>query len=514
MIRLAFLMVLFTGFQAAAQKQMTAMDSSMVKEFFFAGLRDKTNENYAQALDDFNKITVLNPANAAAHYETGFLQLKLDKIPEAEVAINKALNLEPKNKWYLALLTEVYKAKGDMNALIKLYSKLIDLFPEQESNYLGRSGALAYAGRLQESLDSYDELEHRFGTSEKLLKAKNYLKARLKDTSKNRLQKESYLTSGSLMLQKGMPDSALALFKKGKLEDPKGYELDIAIADAYLSLNKVPEASAHLKSALTYKTDDPKLLALYGDLLFRQGNLAGALVQYQSALKLTDQLYYIWEHIVNIHQLMGAYPQAIESANSALSIYPNQAILYYYLAFAQHRTNANVAALPNIKTALQLDGDNNELKALVSELNAEILLDSKNSATANSTFEQALTYSPDNNLIRNNYAYYLAYKGVDLDRANQLIDVISKRFPENEAIANTYAYVLLKKGDFLKAKTWCLRALQNNGQNNAVYLEQYGDVLFLSGDKEGAVIQWLKAQTAGSKSSKLKEKINEKKYIK
>jgi tetratricopeptide (TPR) repeat protein len=514
MIRLAFLLVFLTGFQAVAQKQMSAMDSSMVKEFFFAGLKDKTNENYTMAIDDFNKITVLDPSNSAAYYEAALLQLKLDKVTEAEIAINKAINLEPKNKWYLALLTEVYKGKGDMKALIKLYGKLIELFPEQESNYFGRSGALAYAGRLQESLESYDEMERRFGASETLLKARNYLMVRLKDTPKNKLQKENYLASGSLMMQKGMPDSALALFKKGKLENPKGFELDIAIADAYMSQKKLPEACAYLKSALTYKTDDPKLFAFYGDLLFRQGDLKSALMQYQSALKLTDQLYYVWEHIVNIQHIMGAYQQTIETANSALSIYPNQAILYYYLAFAEHRTNSNLAAAANLKTALHLDGDNNELKAFAAELNAEILLDSKNKTAARTSFDQALTYSPDNILICNNYAYYLAYKEVDLDQANQLIDAAAKRLPGNDGIANTYAYVLLKRGDFSKAKIWSLKALQNNGQNNAVYLEQYGDVLFLSGDKEQAVVQWLKAQTAGSSSSKLKEKINEKKYIK
>ncbi|WP_449440104.1 tetratricopeptide repeat protein [Pedobacter steynii] len=104
--------------------------------------------------------------------------------------------------------------------------------------------------------------------------------------------------------------------------------------------------------------DDPKVFALYGDVLYQQGNLQGALTQFQSALKITDQLYAVWEQVLNIQTSLGLYKDAIKTADDALSVYPNQAILYYYMAVALQNDNQNAQALTNIKAALQLDAEN------------------------------------------------------------------------------------------------------------------------------------------------------------
>jgi tetratricopeptide (TPR) repeat protein len=512
---LSFVLFLFAGYPLFAQQQGSSVDSGLVKEYFFTALKEKTDENYVKALESLNKITSIDPNNAAVYYETALLQMKLNKIQEAEVTINKAILLEPKNQWYLSLLVELYKRKGDMIPLIALYDRLIGLYPDREDHYFGRSGALAFSGKLKESLASYDQIEKKFGSSETLMKARRYLRSRLKEApGGTALDKDDYLNNGSLMLQKGMPDSALAVFKKGKVIDPQGYELDIAIADAYLLQKKVPEASSYLKSALKIKTDDPKLYALYGDLLYQQGNLVEALSQYQLSIKLTDQLYFVWEHLVGIENDLGFYQKAIAHANAAIDIYPNQAVLYYHLAFAEHRNYMNPAALANLKTCLQLNGDNNGLNAMAAALQAEIFVDDHNISAAHAAFAKAMVLSPDNYIIYNHYAYYLAYKEVDLDKALKLVETSAKKSLPNGALADAYGYVLLKLKQYDRSKVWFEKALKNNGQNNAVVLEHYGDLLYLSGDKDQAIIQWLKAKNAGNDSNVLTRKINEKKYIK
>ncbi|RZJ99268.1 MAG: hypothetical protein EOO43_27085, partial [Flavobacterium sp.] len=45
---------------------------------------------------------------------------------------------------------------------------------------------------------------------------------------------------------------------------------------------------------------DAKALALYGDVLYQQNKLREALSQYQEALKLNEQVYSVWEQIINI----------------------------------------------------------------------------------------------------------------------------------------------------------------------------------------------------------------------
>ncbi|RZK52086.1 MAG: tetratricopeptide repeat protein, partial [Pedobacter sp.] len=198
----------------------------------------------------------------------------------------------------------------------------------------------------------------------------------------------------------------------------------------------------------------------------------------------------------------------------ALSIYPNQAILYYYRAFALHRNGQNAEAGLEIKSALLLDGDDNNLKAMIFALQAEVLIDQEKLKEADVAFDKAISLAPDNYLTLSNYAYYLALRNQNLAKAETLAAKAAMALPKNASVLDTYAIVLFKLGKYDLALSWIEKALQNNEASNPVYLEHYGDILFSKGEKEKAVVQWQKAKQAGNDSEKLNKKINEKKYIK
>ncbi|RZK33290.1 MAG: tetratricopeptide repeat protein, partial [Pedobacter sp.] len=198
----------------------------------------------------------------------------------------------------------------------------------------------------------------------------------------------------------------------------------------------------------------------------------------------------------------------------ALSIYPNQAILYYYRAFALHRNGQNAEAGLEIKSALLLDGDDNNLKAMIFALQAEVLIDQEKLKEADVAFDKAISLAPDNYLTLSNYAYYLALRNQNLAKAETLAAKAAMALPKNTSVLDTYAIVLFKLGKYDLALSWIEKALQNNEASNPVYLEHYGDILFSKGEKEKAVVQWQKAKQAGNDSEKLNKKINEKKYIK
>ncbi|RZL28533.1 MAG: tetratricopeptide repeat protein, partial [Pedobacter sp.] len=274
------------------------------------------------------------------------------------------------------------------------------------------------------------------------------------------------------------------------------------------------DATSLIQLALQMHPDDQKMLILYGDVLYQQGNFKAAKEQYQAILKKDEQTYIAWEKILGIQTLMGNYADAIKTGDEALAIYPNQAILYYYKAFALHRNGQNAEAGLEIKSALQLDGDDNNLKALILALQAEVFIDQQKLKEADLAFDKAVTLAPDNYLTLSNYAYYLALRNQDLAKAESLVAKAAKALPKNASIADTYAIVLFKQSKYTEALVYIEKALQNNEASNPVYLEHYGDILFQKGDTEMALIQWQKAKQAGNDSEKLKRKINEKKYIK
>jgi len=465
--------VLFTGMHAAAQQAtISVRDSTIIKQLFFEGLRDKLNENYDKSNVSFSRIVVLDPRNAAAWYEIALLNFRQNKMPEAETAIKTAVGLEKDNIWFWKLLAELYKSTGNMEKLIPAFDQLIRLSPEQKSFYFDRANALSIAGKKEEALAAYSLLEKKFGPSPTLNRAKQRIAA---DT---------------------LPADSMAA------------------ATLYAGQKNFGAAARILKNIAPAHLEDPLYFALSGDILYENGNLPGALRSYRKALKISDQLYGVWEKVLNIHILLGQYKQMIEMGEAALSVYPNQAILYYYMAFALHREEQNVAALGNIKTALSLDGDNKELQALIFALQAEILIDEHKPDAADKAFDKAITLDPQNYLIMNNYAYYLALRNENLNKAVSLIDIAARALPNDASVADTYALVLFKGGKYAVARTWIEKALENKEAENGVYLEHYGDILFMLGEQDKAVVQWKKSRDAGNDSTLLKRKIDEKKYIK
>ncbi|RZK51747.1 MAG: tetratricopeptide repeat protein [Pedobacter sp.] len=455
--------------------------------------------------------------------------------------------------------TEIYKRNGNMEALVMVFDQLILLDSDVDSYFFDKANALVISGKPAEAQKIYAEIEQKFGSSKELEMAKqrvnvngsNAAQVVEKLIAESPAEAKNYLYLSGLLIEKNKVDEAYALLQKAKVAEPDNYEVDLALADIYRMQQKNELLSAALKSAFSKENmpiatkikivagmltksnatkqkdageliqlalqahpGEQKLLILYGDVLYQQGNLKAAKEQYQAVLKNDEQTYIAWEKILGIQTLMGNYAEAIKTGDDALAIYPNQAILYYYKAFALHRNGQNAEAGLEIKSALQLDGDDNNLKALIFALQAEVLIDQQKLKEADVAFDKAVTLAPDNYLTLSNYAYYLALRNQDLVKAESLVAKAAKAMPKNASIADTYAIVLFKQGKYAEALTYIEKALQNNEALNPVYLEHYGDILFQKGDAEMALTQWQKAKQAGNDSEKLKRKINEKKYIK
>lgn len=554
---------LCTGLLSAQEQPFGAPNpTNAITELYFAGLKDKLVDNYNAAALNFSKIVAIDPKHDAAYFELATIHYRQNKLLDAETFIKKALSLNPKNTWYLKLQAEIYKRNGNMDALVNVFNQLIELLPTVEDNYFDRANALFLSGKNEAAQQAYNEIEKKFGASKDLTAARQRVvmqaSAAPDAAAIDKLLAESpndiknYIYLSGVLLEKNKKEEALAILHKAKQIDPNNFEVDLAMADIYQSEKKnelaivplraafdnpampvaiqlkivasmlprfgnqlvVKDATDLIQLAVKNHPNEPKLMVLYGDVLYQQGNLNGAKEQYQNVLKIAEQLYIAWEKLLGVQTLMGQYNEAIKTGEEALSIYPNQAILYYYRAFALHRNGQNAEAGIEIKSALQLDGDDKNLKAMIFALQAEVLIDQQKLKEADVAFDKAIELAPDNYLTLSNYAYYLALRNQNPVKAETLAAKAATALPKNTSVADTYALVLLKLGKYDLALTWIQKALPNNEASNPVYLEHYGDILFLKGDKEGALLQWQKAKQAGNDTDKLNKKINEKKYIK
>ncbi|MFN8407597.1 MAG: tetratricopeptide repeat protein [Sphingobacteriaceae bacterium] len=548
--------------QTAVGKVLSAADSLRVKEFFLDGLREKVIQNRALASDYFKRVIDLDPANDAAMYELASLYNAQNNNEDAEKLMQQATTINPNNFWYWILLEDIYAKIGNAVQLEWVYDQLIRLAPDDQAYYLAKAAILVDQNKLDEADRVYQEIGKRFGSSDELTKMRQqiYLQKGKSTKAISTLEKliqgdpanvNNYVYLADVYTQLGNREKAIEILQKGKAIDPKNTLILLALADNYKDLNCFDEAFAALEvvfekgdlsiddqvrvllgflpllrdasdfasledlAAVTTRAfpNDPKSYAIYGDVLFQEQKYPEALVSYKNALRLNSQVYEVWEQVLRIELSGDDFEQVIIDGESALVIFPNQVTLYLFTGIAYARVQQHEKAIEYLTSAVNLGSDNTQI---LDQLYAA-LGDSYNALKryneSDQAFEKALAINPLNSYTLNNYAFYLALRGVALDKAEQMIQQAIILDPNNSSVEDTYAWVLFKQKKYNEARIWIEKAIQDNRVGSGTELEHCGDILYHLGEKQQALEQWRKAKAAGNKSYQLEKKINEQKYI-
>lgn len=572
MIRgLFFLLVLFSSGAFAQKKNapvfvvgriLSSEDSIRIKELFYEGLREKTKQNTAESGSYFQKILEIDPSNHAALYELSNVYHLKNQEKEAEKYARNAVTVNSDNKWYWLLLGDIYKKSRNIDQLLLVFDELIRIDPAEEDYYFDKANAFFIQNKNDEAEKVYKEIETRFGISESLIIARQRLYQKQGNTGKAASELESliaknpgdmrnYLNLSEVYLKQGDFNKTVETLTKAKNINSSDPYISLALADVYKTQGKNSEAFVELKKAFSDPTlnidakvqillsffpelkkdpktrtetielglittqthpADPKAFSVYGDILFQDNQLEKAKNAYKDALKLNNQVYQIWEQLLNIQTNQRDYAAVITDGEEALSLFPNQAPLYFYTAIAYAQTNKHEKALSHLKNAASLEVDNKVFLSQIYSAMGDSYNKLKKFKESDQSYEKALELYPDNTYVLNNYAYYLSLRKENLDRAASMSKRSNEVEPGNASFEDTYAWVLFKQKKYKEAKIWIEKAIKSN-KENSTQLEHYGDILFNLGEKERALEQWKLAKEKGEKSEILEKKIYEKKYF-
>lgn len=541
---------------------LSSMDSLMVRQWFFSGLREKTVQNYQLAADMFRRVVDLDANNAAARYELAAIYSNLNQDDRAIGYIRGAIALKPDNEWYQLLLADIYKRQNNIHELIPVLNELIRINPDNPGPYFDKASALLLQDRAEEAAEVYDALEERFGSSEELTEARQRVLVQTGRPEKAVAQLEkqirdnpgeirNYLYLSELYVGEGLKSKALATLKRARDVEPANGLVRLGLADYYRTENMGDEAFIELKEAFRDRNlaidqkvrivlsffpsfqdirfraqaeelasiltavhaEDPKAYAVYGDVLFQQQKLAEARTAYKKALALNDQVYLIWEQLLRIEVSLGDFASAVTDGENALSIFPSQAELYLYTGIACSGAGKHEKAITYLKNAASLETEDKETLAQVYSTLGNSYHALKRFRESSEAFEKSLELSSQNTFTLNNYAYYLALREENLSRAESMARLANELEPGNPSFEDTYAWVLFKMKRYGEARRWMEKAVSSD-QNNGTQFEHYGDILFHLGEVDLAIIQWKKAMEKGVRSELLERKINEKNYFK
>ena len=120
----------FSLFSASEEEKEILADAD-----FIEGIKHKNDGNYDKAITLFENVIKSSKSHDAAHFELANIYQTINNPEAALKHINKAVAINPKNKWYLQLQIDLNKRLGLYKQAIKSYSLRREYFPENPIFY-------------------------------------------------------------------------------------------------------------------------------------------------------------------------------------------------------------------------------------------------------------------------------------------------------------------------------------------------------------------------------------------
>lgn len=561
-------LIALIGLPSPSRAQQVVRDTAQSLSLLSRGMNERARGNAPKAIEALKSAISYNDQNDAAYFELARLQLEQGATGDAAINAKKAAGLDPENEWYWLLLTDVYKQMEDFASLPPIYEKLIALKPAQKELYFDKAYAEFLSKDYEASLRSYAKIEREFGDSDNLLLARQNVYVAQGDSQKaidelNNLIKskpkdnKGYILLSNLYLKLGDTKQAMQVLDKAEKKMANDPYIAISRTDVYHAENKQDKALSNLKKVfsadnldvdsklniLARVVSDPKLeqaqlssiedlanmlttkypnaavaFSLYGDILYQAGKHDLALMQYARSVEIDPNQNRVWEQLLQMELTGNKVKEAAAHANQAVVSFPDSPITQFFAGHAFLMNKEHEKARTSFESALDnADERNTALMAQIYSSLGDTYHALKLFKESDLAYSESLALEPDNAGVLNNYAYYLAIRKENLEKADSMSSRSLVLEPGNETFEDTYAWVLFQLGRYDEALVWIEKAVSNSEHESVTLLEHYGDILSKAGNTKEAVIKWESALELAEKNNEntvlLKKKIDAQGYI-
>lgn len=390
----------------------------------------------------------------------------------------------------------------------------------------------------------------------------------------NPLSTEYLLIRGNAMEALEMPDSALTSYQRAEALDPDDGRVKLTLANFYLERgdsaaydlksseailsenimleekldmmnrymqNIISDSTADLRRGarlfdglLNQYPHEPKVLDLGARYSATIGDFARAreLMAYATDLEPDNPDY--WTRLAHFNFEEERYAEAMEICEKAIAKLPEspRALLLVYgtaCSMSEQYEKAREAYQKLLDIELpgaSLTDDAETILQKAGKLPYESLISVarlfqmvgdgsfKTGDIERSTkeYDVVLALNPEDVLVLNNYAYYLAIGGGDLDKAEELSRKAVGEQPDNPTYLDTLAWILYLKGQYAEALEIQEKALENitpEAEGTSEYWDHMGDIQFMCGLKDQAVESWKKALEVDKGNKEIERKVKD-----
>ena len=412
----------------------------------------EAENDFAKAAAVLQPLIADEPTNIEFQRRQAYLYLRGGEPEKARASLKALVDADPKDTRSLFYLAEAYNDLEQYGEADKIYRKLLEASPDDPD-------VLASYGLSQLGQHKYDEAAKTFQAMQKL--------ADLPDN----LQVLAKTQLAYIELQKGNYQAAIDQAKDVLVfrDKPNAQAVNTAL-EAMKKQKKFSDAVALLQPLVDKYSADPFVNARYVEFLLRAGDKDRARVAASTQAKFgVRNTVGAAEAYVQNEQ----YDAAVGLLVEALKAKPDEVDLQFELGSAYERAGRK--------------------------------------ADAEKVFEQILAKNPDNNQTLNYLGYMWAESGVNLERAQAMLQKAVAAEPRNGAYIDSLGWIYYQQGKLELAEKFLTDAARLMPRDATVH-EHLGDVLAKRGQVSRALELYraaLKLEPEAKDEAKLRSKIAE-----
>src|SRR3989339_372792 len=497
-------------------------------DHFINGSIAETKGDFATAVLEFQDALNLDPS-AGVYYALGKNYYNLNKLSLAIQNSRKAIELNPYQKEYFILLSNVYSTARQFDSAAVTLENALRLDSMDVELYY-KLARLYETSKPLKAIETYEKVTAIIGPDWNVL-----------------------IRVAELYEKLGNLDAAVSSIEKLVSLDPANVSLQKILIDFYQKSNKIDKSLEVANDILELTPDDLDTRERKAQILISQGKWELAADEYNYILNekrdsaaieyfkvVTDLARWnvdAWIRLGGLYFDNKKYEEAVKVMDEAIELFPDDFTTNLILGLSLAQLDKHSQAKSYLMKSVELNpNDLNSLSAYAYTLSQlkendlavnylrqalTIKLDDVNLLgtlgliydamekwiECDSVYEHALQIDSQNALVNNNYAYSLSERGERLKEALRMAEIAIAADPDNTSYLDTIGWVYFKLGNYRDAKNYLEKAIEIGGER-AVMLDHLGDVMFKLGDTQEAKLLWQKAFDLDNTNVTLKSKID------
>lgn len=455
------------------------------------------------------------------------LHLSMGDRDSAAQLYNEILGRSPHNLDALYELARIYTVNGDLPRAVSTYERLLDEIgpdPDVQNQILqlySRQGDVEGMERiLRDMLEDqpHDPELHR-------MLAEIYVKQDRRQDAVDELVETLASNPGDVQTMLSLADLYRSLGRSDDAEDlmHETTDLDTMNASPLLlraeALYERAEDDADARAAAVRITErlldlDPqneKGLLMLGDLRLDEEAYEEAGDLLYRVLEQNPRDPHLWMQAASAFLQAGLLERAVEVADEGLILFPGSLSLLQIAGYALMDAYDNVEAIRRFEEVARIirEDESEDASSLADFYSALGLLYTRTNDAEQSdrSYERAIAVDPDNAAALNNYAFDLAQRNGDMDKALDLAERAVEIDPDVPAYLDTLGWVLFQMGDYEGALRHIGRAAALEGASATVYAH-LGDVHHALGHVNQATEAWSRALEISPGDAALIQKLS------